>query len=88
MITSSYISLVFQRNSWTLIAVPTSSVMLVYGILTECGNDCKYSMYFWIELKSATLDKIGGKYVSVVLIRFVECFFRIFMSQLLKIETV
>ena len=45
-------------------------------------------MHFWIKLKSVTLDKIGGKYVSVVLIRFVECFFRIFISQPLKIGTV
>ena len=58
--------------------------MLVYGILTECTNDCKYSMHFWIELKSVTLDKI----VSVVLIRFVECFFWIFISQPLKIGKV
>ena len=45
-------------------------------------------MHFWIKLKSVTLDKIGGKYVSVVLIRFVECFFRIFISQPLKIGEV
>ena len=62
--------------------------MLVYGILIECANECKYSMYFWIELKSVTLDEIGGKYVSVVLIKFVERFFRIFISQPLKIGTV
>ena len=39
-------------------AAPTSSFMLVCGILTECANDCKFSMCFWIELKSVTLDKI------------------------------
>ena len=59
--TLSYISLVFQRNLYSLIAAPTSSVMLVYGILTERANDCKYSIYLWIELKSVTLDQIGGE---------------------------
>ena len=71
-----------------MIAVPTSNVKLVYDIVTEWANDCQYSMYFWIELKSISLDKIDGKYVSVVFIRFVECFFRIFISQPLKIGTV
>ena len=60
----------------------------MYDIVTEWANDCQYSMYFWIELKSISLDKIDGKYVSVVFIRFVECFFRIFISQPLKIGTV